>query len=172
MQGKALNYNALSEHVGDAHRHRPWSRCSTTRFPFTWRTLNLTVRENCTRGVSIRSSMRTRESRVTGSFGRLISLGQIKLESIGTWHREATRGTAGNSVVDDGSQTLVCIDPPYYDNVMYGELSDFFGVWEQHTVGQYGPTSCPADLPISRTRPLRTSPDSLIPDAEEGPCRS
>lgn len=48
-----------------------------------------------------------------------------------------TRGSAGDlSWIEDGSQTLVCIDPPYYDNVMYGELSDFFGVWEQRTVGR------------------------------------
>lgn len=48
-----------------------------------------------------------------------------------------TRGSGGALAgVADGSQTLVCIDPPYYDNVMYGELSDFFGVWEQHTVGK------------------------------------
>ena len=26
---------------------------------------------------------------------------------------------------------LICADPPYYDNVMYGELSDFFYVWER-----------------------------------------
>lgn len=41
--------------------------------------------------------------------------------------------------VADGSQTLVCIDPPYYDNVMYAELADFFAVWEQHTVGAVWP---------------------------------
>lgn len=35
----------------------------------------------------------------------------------------------------DGSVTLVCIDPPYYDNVMYAELSDFFYVWEKRTLG-------------------------------------
>ena len=36
-----------------------------------------------------------------------------------------TNHNAGNlTSLADGSQTLVCIDPPYYDNVMYGELSD------------------------------------------------
>ena len=39
----------------------------------------------------------------------------------------------------DGSQTLVCIDPPYYDNVMYAELSDFFYVWEKRTLGVLWP---------------------------------
>jgi adenine-specific DNA methylase len=51
-----------------------------------------------------------------------------------------SRESAANlSFVRDGSQTLVCIDPPYSDNVMYGELADFFGVWEHHTVGAIWP---------------------------------
>lgn len=58
-----------------------------------------------------------------------------------------SRGTAGNLAhVEDNSQTLVCIDPPYYDNVMYGELSDYFGVWEQHTVGRVWPDLMPGGL--------------------------
>jgi len=51
-----------------------------------------------------------------------------------------TRGTAGDlHEVESGSQTLVCIDPPYYDNVMYAELSDFFYVWEKRTLGLVWP---------------------------------
>jgi adenine-specific DNA methylase len=51
-----------------------------------------------------------------------------------------SQGTAGNlQRVDDLSQTLVCIDPPYYDNVMYAELSDFFYVWEKRTFGKVWP---------------------------------
>jgi adenine-specific DNA methylase len=53
---------------------------------------------------------------------------------------EVTQGTAGNlKEVASGSQTLVCIDPPYYDNVMYAELSDFFYVWEKRTLGKVWP---------------------------------
>ena len=41
-------------------------------------------------------------------------------------------GTAGNmSQVESGSVDLVCFDPPYYDNVQYGELSDFYYVWQK-----------------------------------------
>jgi putative DNA methylase len=51
-----------------------------------------------------------------------------------------TRGTAGNlSSVPDASQTLVCIDPPYYDNVMYAELADYFYVWEKRTLSAVWP---------------------------------
>lgn len=34
-----------------------------------------------------------------------------------------------------GSVDLIVMDPPYYDNVMYGELSDFFYVWLKRTAG-------------------------------------
>ena len=41
--------------------------------------------------------------------------------------------------VDDGSVDVVVMDPPYYDNVMYAELSDFFYVWLKRTAGQVVP---------------------------------
>jgi adenine-specific DNA methylase len=41
-------------------------------------------------------------------------------------------GSAGNmSQVATGSVDLVCFDPPYYNNVQYGELSDFYYVWQK-----------------------------------------
>jgi adenine-specific DNA methylase len=46
----------------------------------------------------------------------------------------------------DGSVAHLCMDPPYYDNVMYAELSDFFYVWEKRTVGRVAPELFPADL--------------------------
>ena len=33
----------------------------------------------------------------------------------------------------------VVMDPPYYDNVMYAELSDFFYVWLKRTAGYVFP---------------------------------
>ena len=33
------------------------------------------------------------------------------------------------------------MDPPYYDNVMYAELADFFYVWEKRTLGHWPDTS-------------------------------
>ena len=47
-----------------------------------------------------------------------------------------TRASASDlSHLSDGSIDLVLTDPPYYDNVMYGELSDFFYVWLKRTLG-------------------------------------
>lgn len=37
--------------------------------------------------------------------------------------------------VDAGTIDAVVMDPPYYDNVMYAELSDFFYVWLKRTAG-------------------------------------
>lgn len=37
--------------------------------------------------------------------------------------------------VADGSVDVVVMDPPYYDNVMYAELADFFYVWLKRTAG-------------------------------------
>jgi putative DNA methylase len=49
-------------------------------------------------------------------------------------------GNGGDlKTVNSGSQVLVCIDPPYYDNVMYAELSDFFYVWEKRSLGHIWP---------------------------------
>ncbi|MCX7623927.1 MAG: DUF1156 domain-containing protein [Thermomicrobium sp.] len=50
-----------------------------------------------------------------------------------------TQGDARRLDLPDGSVHLVCIDPPYYDNVQYAELSDFFYVWLKRTVGHHYP---------------------------------
>jgi adenine-specific DNA methylase len=41
--------------------------------------------------------------------------------------------------IDDRSVDVVVMDPPYYDNVMYAELSDFFYVWLKRTAGHVVP---------------------------------
>jgi len=39
----------------------------------------------------------------------------------------------------DQTVDLVCMDPPYYNNVMYAELSDFFYVWQKRTLADLYP---------------------------------
>ena len=41
--------------------------------------------------------------------------------------------------IEDASVDVVVMDPPYYDNVMYAELSDFFYVWLKRTAGYVVP---------------------------------
>jgi putative DNA methylase len=47
-----------------------------------------------------------------------------------------TRGSGDNlPAIHDASIDAVVLDPPYYDNVMYAELADFFYVWLKRTAG-------------------------------------
>ena len=41
--------------------------------------------------------------------------------------------------IENGSIDVVVMDPPYYANVMYAELSDFFYVWLKRTAGHVFP---------------------------------
>lgn len=50
-----------------------------------------------------------------------------------------SHGDAANLPFDSGSIEAIVIDPPYYDNVMYAELSDFFYVWMKRSLGDVFP---------------------------------
>ena len=49
------------------------------------------------------------------------------------------RNAASLPSLATGSVHLVCVDPPYYANVMYAELSNFFYVWQKRTIGHLYP---------------------------------
>jgi len=53
---------------------------------------------------------------------------------------------AGTKIVGPGSCHLICVDPPYYDNVMYAELSDFFYVWQKRILGDVFPEAFQTEL--------------------------
>lgn len=59
---------------------------------------------------------------------------------------EVGRSDAAALPYTDGSIHAVVVDPPYYDNVQYAELSDFFYVWEKRTVGHLYPEFFATDL--------------------------
>lgn len=52
---------------------------------------------------------------------------------------KVTHGTATSLPYPDSFFDAVVTDPPYYDNVNYAELSDFFYVWLKRTVGNLYP---------------------------------
>ncbi|MEW5953548.1 MAG: DUF1156 domain-containing protein [Bacillota bacterium] len=52
---------------------------------------------------------------------------------------EIKYGTAANMDVSDHSVDLICVDPPYYNNVQYAELSDYFYVWQRRTLNDLYP---------------------------------
>jgi adenine-specific DNA methylase len=71
---------------------------------------------------------------------------QVGLDFDGTASLPASPGVtltckSGDSLdhIADASIDAVVMDPPYYDNVMYAELSDFFYVWLKRTAGYVYP---------------------------------
>ena len=50
-----------------------------------------------------------------------------------------SRGSATALPWSDGSFDAVITDPPYYDNIQYAALSDFFYVWLKRTIGHLYP---------------------------------
>ena len=43
--------------------------------------------------------------------------------------------------INDGEIDTICFDPPYYNNVQYAELSDFYYVWQKRTLADLYPSS-------------------------------
>ncbi|MDH7473994.1 MAG: hypothetical protein QHJ74_08315 [Anaerolineae bacterium] len=68
-------------------------------------------------------------------------------ESCATASVTILQGNAADlSALPDASVHAIVTDPPYYDNVMYAELSDFFYVWLKRTVGHLHPEWFAAQL--------------------------
>lgn len=61
------------------------------------------------------------------------------------------RGTATELPWPAGHFDAVVTDPPYYDNVPYADISDFFYIWLKRTVGQLYPEHFAADLTPKRS---------------------
>jgi len=55
-------------------------------------------------------------------------------------------GDAASIPLPDGSVDCIVVDPPYYENVMYGEISDFFYVWLKRLVGDLYPEEFSGEL--------------------------
>lgn len=50
-------------------------------------------------------------------------------------------GDSSRTDLAAGSVDAVISDPPFFDNVHYSELADFFHVWQRHVLGHEGPRS-------------------------------
>lgn len=70
-------------------------------------------------------------------------------------------GTAAHMDISDHSVDLVCIDPPYYNNVQYAELSDYFYVWQRRTLSDLYPD-------IFRRRVTNKTDEAVANPARDG----
>ena len=47
-------------------------------------------------------------------------------------------GDSATTDIKDGSIDAIISDPPFFDNVHYSQLADFFHVWQRHILGEEG----------------------------------
>lgn len=146
LQGKALNWNAKAS-TWNVPREHTRSVFDKHNFSFKWTFSEMEGARSLyqwTTHVFDNYDEIAREIETTGASG-------TTLDAIGAAaiSREVvvSQGSAANvGSLADGSVTHLCMDPPYYDNVMYAELSDFFYVWEKRTLGRVLPQYFTASL--------------------------
>ncbi len=136
MQGKALNYNSR---LGSWHVSKQVMRSVFERhdFAFKWTFAEF---EGAT---ALYAWCLDQLTDAYGGIARLLDeTGAVEI-GIGSSRLErsvaVSQGSAASLDLPDRSVTHICMDPPYYDNVMYAELADFFYVWEKRTLGRLVP---------------------------------
>ena len=141
MQGKALNWNGLST-TWDVSRQKMRSVFEKHNFSFKWTFAEF-------EGSSALYSWCL--DQLTDAYGGIAEL----LDGTGRdtsadrrLDREVTvtQGSAATLALKDGSVAHLCMDPPYYDNVQYAEIADYFYVWEKRTLGRLVPEYFVEDL--------------------------
>jgi len=131
LQGKGLNWNARSS-SWDVSRQKVRSVFDKHNFSFKW-----TFAE-----FDGATALYPWTLHVLDNYDQIVEMfensGVSDLDAEGQVIRDVvvTQGSATHvPSLKTGSVTHICMDPPYYDNVMYAELADFFYVWERHTLG-------------------------------------
>lgn len=142
MQGKALNWNSrLSS--WDVSRQKMRSVFDRHDFAFKWTFAEF---EGAT---ALYSWCLDQLEDAYGGIARLLDeTGAAELSKTERLERQVTvtQGSAASLTLGEGSVTHICMDPPYYDNVMYAELADYFYVWEKRTLGRLVPDYFHDDL--------------------------
>lgn len=141
MQGKALNYNSK---LTSWHASRQVMRSVFERhdFSFKWTFAEF-------EGTALYTWALAQLLDAYRGLANLMALTGADVATGASLAREVevTQGNAADLPgLKDRTVAHLCMDPPYYDNVMYAELSDFFYVWERRTVGLVAPELFPADL--------------------------
>ncbi len=92
----------------------------------------------------------------------LVHGAQPALDADALGRPKVLRGSATSLDLPDGSVHAVITDPPYYDNVMYAECSDFFYVWLKRSLRGVWPQFC--DLSITDKQAEAVANPSLFKD--------
>jgi len=88
----------------------------------------------------------------SGSVTKYLEEGAATVENLAMTGAPArvVRTSAQRVPIDDESLDAVITDPPYYDNISYADLSDFFYVWLKRSVGFLYPDELGGELTPKR----------------------
>ena len=75
----------------------------------------------------------------SGSFQNLHERMVKGFESLGASSVHASISTQDARTSDAPIDSVICTDPPYYDNITYSDLSDYFYVWLKRSIGRHFP---------------------------------
>ncbi len=70
----------------------------------------------------------------TGSINAAVELVAAPLSLLGFGIGNVVQDDAAKLTNHDRNGSIIATDPPYYDNIGYGDLSDFFYVWLRHSL--------------------------------------
>lgn len=139
VQGKMLTYNSRASRWDPSANQKVCSVFEKHNFSFKW---------SFGEFEAAHSLLDWGFSSLIGKFREVVRLAQPSTEGLlasgepvqAPGPVEVSSGSATDlSHLESGSIECVNMDPPYYNNVQYAELSDFFYVWEKRTLGMIYP---------------------------------
>jgi putative DNA methylase len=87
-----------------------------------------------------------------GSFDNLFDWSSQSIQNLGRWS-QGYADQADAQTQDISVNKVISTDPPYYDNIAYADLSDFFYVWIQKNLRETFPT-CLSTIAVPKTEEL------------------
>jgi adenine-specific DNA methylase len=84
--------------------------------------------------------------------------------AVGSVPATVVRANAQMLPFDNATFDAVIVDPPYYDAIQYGDLSDFFYVWLKRSIGHLYPDLFSTPLTPKRQEVIETRADKKSPE--------
>ena len=78
----------------------------------------------------------------TGSFDRILGAVGRAIEHLPASGNAEVRQRDARARVEESHGSAISTDPPYYDNISYADLSDYFYVWLRRNLGEIWPDEC------------------------------
>jgi len=93
----------------------------------------------------------------TGSFSNLLERQVKGIATLGVGTAAGMALQLDAAIQDESSQRVVSTDPPYYDNIFYADLSDFFYVWLRRSLRSVYPNLL-ATISVPKAQELVATP--------------